>query len=281
VATLSARPYEVLLAPGESATFRVEAFDELGRALGVREATWGVDGLDGAFDQATLTVDAEAADHIGTVVARWGGLEARARVRVIGDLPLAEDFEGVDVGSRPPSMMAYLRVWEVADLEGNKVLRKGPSPVQIDRHITFLGRPDHHDYTIAADILGTSEGERRPDMGLINSGYTAELMSHGSRPGLSPGPKLEIRDWQAGLRIAAAVDYDWEPGVWYRFSLEVTQRDDSALIRAKVWPRDEPEPGSWTLEVEDPLPIRSGSAGLSAYSPVNVYWDNIEVTPSS
>lgn len=278
--TLSVRPYEVLLAPGESVTFRVEAFDDLGRALGPREATWSVADLAGAMDGATLSVAADAADHVGTVVARAGELEVKARVRVVGDLPMAEDFEAVELGSRPAYMMAYLAVWTVEELEGEKVLRKGPSAIKIDRHITFLGRPDHHDYTISADVMGTTDGRQRPDMGLINSGYTAELQWQGSRPGQTPGPKLEIRSWQAGLRMARTADYDWQPGVWYRMALTVTQREDDALIRAKVWPRDEPEPEAWTLEVEDPLPIRSGSAGLSAYSPVDVYWDNIEVTPN-
>ncbi len=277
-ARLRVVPGDVQIAAGETVIFRVEAFDATGRALGSREALFAVDGLDAELDGATLSAAAEGSGGTGHVIAKVGDLEDRARVRIVGNLPLSENFEGTGVGSRPASMMGYLARFAVAEHDGSKVLAKGPSPVAIHRHITFFGAPWHSGYTVAADMKADSTDPKSPDMGLINSGYTMELLSTGSRPGLPPGPKLHIRSWQAGLRIASDVEFDWAPGVWYRMKLRVDQRDGSALIRGKVWPRDGTEPADWAITVEDPLPIRQGSAGLSAYSPSPIYFDNILVS---
>jgi len=103
-------------------------------------------------------------------------------------------------------------------------------------------------------------------------------MSQGTRPGLQVGPKLEIRSWQAGLRIAKEIEFPWSPGIWYRMKLRVDQQPDKALVRGKVWPRDAAEPDDWQITVEDPLPIRQGSAGVSGYSPSTIYFDNLLVS---
>ena len=129
-----------------------------------------------------------------------------------------------------------------------------------------------------ADLKAGAEDPKGPDMGLINSGYTMELLSKGARPGLPPGPKLHVRSWQAGLRIAKDVEFVWTPGVWYRMKLRVEQLEKSALIQGKVWPRGETEPAEWAISLEDPLPIREGSAGLSGYSPSPIFFDNIQVS---
>jgi hypothetical protein len=49
------------------------------------------------------------------------------------------------------------------------------------------------------------------------------------------------------------------------------------VIRGKVWKRDDAEPLEWTVTTEDPQPIRNGSPGLIAYSPIDVYIDNVSV----
>ena len=271
-------PAEAQLRPGESVTFRVEAFDADGRSLGGRNPEWSLAGADGTLAGSTLTVDPQAPSHTGQVVAKIGSLEAAGRVRVIAGLPLAEDFETTDIGSLPDYYLGYRARFSVAELEGSKVLAKKPSPVKIHRHITFLGDSNQSGYTIAADVKVDGEQPKGPDIGLINSGYTLELLSRGSRPGLEPGPKLEIRCWQSGLRIATTPDFAWSAGTWYRMKLRVDQEDGAALVRGKVWPRDAAEPAEWTVSVNDPLPILHGSPGLSGYSPSPIYYDNILVS---
>ena len=266
-------PGEVILRPGESVSFAARAFDELGRSLGERHAEdteWALRDLSGEVDdRGRFTPDADAASEVGMVVARVGDVVGSARVRVLRELPLTEDFEGLEVGGRPAYQMAYLARWAVEEQDGNKVLTKGPSPIKIHRHITFLGHPQDSDYTIEADLMGTLTGRRRPDMGLIASGYTLDLLGNHQQ--------LQIRSWQAGLRIAKEVDFPWQPDVWYRMVLRVEESDGAGLVRGKVWPRDDEEPAEWSIVVRDPLPIRQGAAGLTGYSPTPVYYDNILV----
>jgi hypothetical protein len=58
--------------------------------------------------------------------------------------------------------------------------------------------------------------------------------------------------------------------------------DQSAVVRAKAWKRDEPEPEKWSIEVPHQTAHRSGSPGLFGFSPqdMRVYIDNLEVTPN-
>ena len=60
-------------------------------------------------------------------------------------------------------------------------------------------------------------------------------------------------------------------------------QEDSALIRGKVWKRDdEDEPADWSIEVTDALIRFSVTEGsrrdLIAYSPSFVYFDNFQVS---
>ena len=272
-------PAEVILRSDESIDFRALAFDAMGRSLGEQEATWSLAGLAGTVDAGgSYMPDSDAPSDTGMVVAQVGHLEAKGRVRVLRHLPTEEDFESTEPGSRPSYMMAYLARFSVVELKGeledeldaNKVLTKGPSPIKIHRHITFLGHPDEADYTITADIMGTKTKRRMPDIGLINSGYTFDLLGDHQR--------IQIRSWQAGLRMMQQIDFAWDPEVWYTMKFEVHEDDGEAIVRGKVWPRSEDEPAAWTLSVTDPLPIVSGAPGLSGFSPTPLYYDNIRVT---
>lgn len=270
-AKLRVVPAEVILRPGETTDFRALAFDTNGNPLGEVEVAWSLAGLAGAVDKdGVLVPDSAAPSGTGMVVAKLGELQAAGRVRVLRHLPLEEDFESTEPGSKPPYMMAYLARWVVEEKDGNRVLAKGPAPVQIDRHITFLGHPDETDYTITADLFGTKDRRRMPDMGLINSGYTLELLGDHQR--------LQVRSWQAGLRMMEQISFPWEPDIWYQMKFEVREQNGEALVRGKVWPRGEDEPAEWSISTTDPLPIKMGAPGLSGYSPTPVYFDNIRVT---
>jgi hypothetical protein len=61
------------------------------------------------------------------------------------------------------------------------------------------------------------------------------------------------------------------------------QDDGSALVLAKVWPRDADEPADWTLQATDPHGHTHGSAGVYGFtlqSRFAVYLDNLSVTPN-
>ncbi len=274
IATVQVVPGEVHLTRDETAQFAVRLYDAKGRPIDrSAEVTWTVDGAAGTIGpDGTFTPSPQAASHSGQISATVGGVTGRARLRVLTGLPITEDFDHTEVGSRPSYFLGYVGRFEVEEKEGvdGHVLAKNPSPVKIHRHITFLGRYDDHDYTISADLMGTQTGRKRADMGLLAQGYTLDL--------LGAHQKLEIRSWGSALRMRQQIDFPWEMGVWYRAKMQVENRGSATVIRAKVWKKEAPEPDAWTLEVEDPHGIQTGSPGLYGFSPSPIYFDNITVT---
>ena len=158
----------------------------------------------------------------------------------------------------------------VKDLDGNKVMSKIFRPRGLLRTWLHMGRSDLSNYTIEADLMGANQKRRKADIGLINSGYTMDLLGNLQR--------IQIRSWASEERMAKEVDFPWEMNVWYRARFRVDTDADKALVRAKVWKKGDPEPADWTLTVEDPHPIESGSPGLIGYSPADIYYDNLKVT---
>ena len=266
-AVLQVVPAEVIAAAGDRVEFTVRAYDDNGRYLGTRDAAWSLDDLAGASvsSQGVLSTDARAANQAGFVTAIAGGLSAVAQVRVYAPLPWSENFES----GRPPFWIGGGGSVAVEDLNGNQVLRKGASRTGIHRHAIYVGPTSMSGYTVQADVLSTQQGRRRPDIGLINSGYTMDLQ--GNRQ------KIQIQSWAAELRVMAEVDFPWEPDTWYRLMLRVDIEGERGIVRGKVWPRDDPEPADWTLTVEDPLANRTGSPGIIGYSPIDIYFDNVSV----
>ena len=266
-ARLQVVPAEVIASAGDTIEFSVRAYDENGRFLGARDATWSVDGLAGASVSGggVLATDARASNQAGTVTATAGDLTAVAQVRAFAPLPWSENFEG----GRPPHWIGGGGSLAAVDLNGNQVFRKGASRTGIHRHAIYMGPADMTDYTVQADIMSTQRGRRRPDIGLINSGYTMDLQ--GNRQ------KIQIQAWAAELRIREEVDFPWEPDTWYRMKLRVDVDGDRGLVRGKIWPSDETEPADWTITAEDPVPNRGGSPGIIGYSPIDIYFDNVSV----
>lgn len=268
-AALQVVPAEVLIRPGETVRFAVRAFDAQGRALpDPSGAAWSLQGLAGKVDAGSFTPDA-GKPQAGKVAAKVGTLEATARVRVIPPLPWSYDFEAVEVGKTPPWWIGAGLKFPVKELDGGKVLSKPPVAVGLDRSDVFLGPPSLSNYTIQADLRGGIQGRRRPDLGLINSGYHLDLMGNHQ--------KIQLRAWPSELRLEKSVPFPWEPDVWYTMKLRVDQQGDKALLRGKVWRRGEPEPQEWTITAEDPQPVRQGSPGIYGYSAAEIFYDNVQV----
>ncbi len=266
-ASLQVIPAEVIASAGDTVEFSVRAYDDNGRFLGASDATWSVDGLAGASisGDGVLATDARASNQAGTVTASAGELSAVAQVRAYAPLPWSENFES----GRPPHWIGGGGSLGVVDLNGNQVFRKGASRTGIHRHAIYMGPADMTNYTVQADILSTQRGRRRPDIGLINGGYTMDLQ--GNRQ------KIQLQSWAAELRIREEVDFPWEPDTWYRLKLRVDVDGDRGLVRGKIWPSEETEPADWTITAEDPIPNRSGSPGIIGYSPIDIYFDNVSV----
>ena len=266
-ASLQVVPAEVILSAGESVSFRVLAFDANGRALGERGAAWSVDGLPGSSvsSDGNLSTAQGSPNHGGKVTASAGGLSASAQVRVFGPLPWRESFES----GRPSFWIGGGGNLRAVDEGGQQLLRKGPSRTGIHRHALYMGPADMSGYTVQADAMATQQGRRRADLGVINSGYTLDLQGNAQR--------IQVQSWAAELRIDERVPFEWQPDVWYTLKLRVDIDGDRALIRGKVWQRGDPEPADWTITAEDPVPVRQGSPGLVAYSPADIFYDNVMV----
>jgi outer membrane protein assembly factor BamB len=269
-AVLQVVPAEVLLQPGQTVQLHLRAYDGMGRAVPApARAEWALQGLSGKIAEGSFTPQTASA-QAGKVTAKVGSLEAAARVRVIPPLPWSFDFEAVEVGKSVPWWIGAGPKFPVKALDGGKVLSKPPVAVGLDRSDVFLGPPSLSGYTIQADLRGTVSGRKRPDLGLINSGYTLDLMGGHQT--------VQLRCWPSELRIEKSVDFPWEPDVWYTMKLRVDPQGGKALVRGKVWRRDQPEPQEWMVTAEDPQPIRSGSPGIYGYSAAEIYYDNLQVT---
>lgn len=269
-AHLQVWPTEVLAYPGAKTKFSVRAFDAQGRLIGPIKVEWSLDGLVGKVDnKGKVKLDKGTGGQAGKVIATLGQLQGSARLRAVPRLPWSEDFENVAVDKNPAFWVGAGSKFKVREINGDHVLVKPPAPFGLHRSNVYLGPSDLKDYTIQVDLLGSKKGRRRPDMGLIANRYTLDLQGNHQR--------LQIRTWAAELRMAKTIDFSWDPDVWYTMKMQVKIKDDKALIRGKVWPRDQQEPEAWTLTAEDPLPNRSGSPGIYGYSPVEIHYDNLKI----
>ena len=266
-ASLLVFPAEKTLAWDESLPLSVRAYDERGRMIGNADAEWSLEGLDGHVENGGFTPARRG--QAGWVVATSGGLTARAWVRVVPGPPWTEDFEGIPEGRNPRHWVWGGRGFRVEEKDGNKVLVKPPAARGLDRSNLYIGPPDMKGYTVQADLMGGTRRRWRPDMGLIAHRYILDLQSAYQR--------LEVRSWSSDLRMVRRVPFEWDPDVWYTMKMRVDIEGDRAVVRGKVWKRGDAEPGAWTIEAEDPLPIREGSPGLYGYSPANIYYDNVRV----
>lgn len=217
---------------------------------------------------------------VGVVRARAGDLEGTARVRVVPALPLEQDFEGYELDQGdgtwawPPGHWLGGRMkWKVVDQDGSRVIaRRMENPI-FQRTMTLITDPDDADYTMQVDVK--SDGSRRTlgDVGVVHQRYLIRLRGNYQ--------ELEVSSNEEHLKVG--VPFKWKLGTWYRLKTKVDVRaDGTAVVRAKAWPRDEPEPEAWTTEVEDPHGHTHGAAGVYGFTPQNrfaVYLDNLTVTP--
>lgn len=271
-AVLQVRPCEVLIEPGENIQFSAVSFGEKGRELGPVDVEWSYDGPGGTIDSDGRLDAAASGGSIGQVTARLGDIEGTARVRIVPELPITEDFESYKDGDMLSWWIGVSKAKHAIEtVDGSKVLKKladDRGPI-FNRSRVYITPPVATGYTVEADVMGEKIGRRRGDVGLINARYRLELYGAVNR--------LRVVSWVPGPRFEERTEFSWEPDRWYTIKFRVDIEDDKAHVRAKVWPRDEDEPGAWTLEGIDPQPNLEGSAGLYAYSMAPVYYDNVKI----
>jgi outer membrane protein assembly factor BamB len=264
-AALRVVPAEVIGTAGEPVSFEAWLFDARGRFIRKDQAEWTLDSLAGSIS-ADGQLTSPAATTAGTVKAAVGELAASAQVRLFGPLPWSFDFEDRKI---PRHWIGAGRRFDVAERGGSQRLHKPPLTTGLSRSSIFVGPPDMKGYTVEADLLGTRKGRRMPDMGVINQGYTLDVMGRHQR--------LQIRTWAAHLEKSVNVPFEVEADTWYRAKLRVDVDGAMGTVRGKVWKKGEPEPGEWSITYEDPITVQEGSPGIYGDSPIDIYYDNVTV----
>ncbi|HEX7174850.1 MAG TPA: PQQ-binding-like beta-propeller repeat protein [Pyrinomonadaceae bacterium] len=271
VAHVQVVPTELLLRPGDKASFRARLFDERGNFMREEKATWTLEGLKGAVTETGQFTAAGDAAQAGLVKATVGGVAGAARVRVIPPLPWAENFDALEPNASPAHWTNATMKFAVREMEGNKVLVKTTEGSSLlSRSRAYMGQPDLHDYTVEADVRGAERRRTMGDAGVIAQRYALTLYGNGQR--------LSIEPWQPEVERTASVPFEWKKDTWYRMKLRVENLPDGRVrARGKVWLTGQPEPEAWTIEKVDALPNRVGAPGIFGNALAEIYFDNLKV----
>jgi outer membrane protein assembly factor BamB len=262
-------PAEVIAKAGDSVAFEAWSFDDKGRFLRKETAAWSVDGLAGAIGpDGTLKLPA-GSTSAGKVKATVGPLAATTQVRAFAPLPWTFDFEGPAV---PRHWIGAGPRFKLTELQGGKRLHKPTLEAGLQRATVYVGPPSLSGYTVEADVLYTRQGRRAGDVGVVNQGYTLDLMGKKQ--------ELQLRTWAAELEKSTTIPFPTDPDTWYRVKLRVDAAGEAGTARGKVWKKDTPEPAEWTITLQDPALVTAGSPGLYGDSVTDLYYDNLVVRPS-
>lgn len=266
-------PDEKVIRPGETLELKVKAFNSIGQLLETpSDIEFRVDGP-GTISGTTYTAPSDASHTAATIIATSGDVTGEARLRIVPSLPWLFTFDGL---SDPPLSWVGARYRHIIrEVDGSAALTKITTIPKGARSRAWMGQSDLSGYTIAADVRGARMSQQLPDIGLTNHGYVLDLMGESQQ--------LQIRTWSAQLRMAQTVDFPWKEDTWYRMKLESSIEGEPpaavAVLRGKVWPRDEPEPKEWTIAARDSSPNLASSPGLYGNAKVaEIYYDNIEVS---
>jgi hypothetical protein len=225
-----------------------------------------VDGLAATIDAGGKLSANGTATTAGKVKATVGELSATTQVRLFGPLPWKFDFEQ---GPVPRHWIGAGPRFAVAELGGGKRLHKPPVETGLQRATVYVGPPWLSGYTVEADVLFTKQGRRAGDLGLLNQGYTLDLMGKKQ--------ELQLRTWASELDKSTTLPFTAEPDVWYHMKLRVDAKGEAGTARGKVWKKGDAEPAEWTIVLEDPQLVPAGSPGVYGDSVSDLYWDDLTV----
>lgn len=305
-------PADVAVKPASSVKFEAVFMDANGRPVKAapetswtlpappipKGATTGPPPLQGKIATAGALDLGPLPSQQGYVEGQAGALKARARVRVVPQIPYMQNFDKIPPGAAPGGWVNVQGKFSVAKLTGPNgeeiVLSKLNTDARppLAKANAYITGPDAADYTIQADLLGTEVRGKMPDMGLVNSRYT--FLFSGTLNPETNKREVYIRSWDGKRRVDVSKEFNWEPGVWYTAKVAVIPTEKTAKVLCKAWKRGEKEPDAWTLEFEDPSPNRHGAAALYGYVAnittlddgtvqpgSNIYYDNLKITPNS
>ncbi len=296
---LLVRPSELLLQPGDTASFHVRALDANG--LPVREIEdpksihWASyipltakvkAAMKASFnEQGQLVAAPEKVLSAGAFQASTDDLKGYIRGRILPGLPILQDFSSFNLTEttsnsiEPPTKFAYPPLpwigarfkFEIREKDGAKCLVKTIDNPFFQRATVFMGSPELKNYTIEADVMSDGNKRKMSTAGVIDQRYRVTLKGNEQ--------VLEITSNEQLLDVSAP--FHWVPNEWYRLKARVdVAADGSGVVRGKAWKRGESEPAAWGIEVPVKHASANGCPGLFAFSPQNmrVYIANVAVT---
>jgi outer membrane protein assembly factor BamB len=296
IASLQIVPSEFQLSAGEKIKFRVFALDSKGRRIkqlgdGLSWEKWipptakvraELDGNLTAYGPGSLLTLPEAKLSAGAIRVSYGNFSAVARGRILPSLPYKEDFEqgyhlskeasdGVLFSYPPLPWLGARMRWQIQDLEGERVAGNTLDRILFQRAINFVGSWKSNDYIVEMDAKVDGNRRIKSTVGVINQRYIFALV----------GNSNSLQVISNYDRFQRSVPFEVETNRWYRIKTQVDlQEDGTGLIRAKAWPRSDPEPEVWTLEEMHARPHKHGAPGIYALSPQSkkkVYFDNLHI----
>lgn len=267
-------PTELVLKPGQPVKLTVRLYDAKGRFLkNEPAATWTLTGLKGAVTaDGTFTPDAGTPEQAGTIKATVGAIAGEARARVARVPPWTETFEGFADGAVPPGWISVTTGrMAVGALDGQKVLVKAPDETIFKRFRAFVGPVEMSNYTVEADVRGTTRRRQMANMGVTAQRYS--LVIYGNTQ------EIKIEPWEPETHRSAVKPFEWKADTWYHLKLRVENMPNGSVrARGKAWPTGQPEPEAWTIEKIDPIGNRKGAPGFFVDSEFGAYVDNLKVT---
>ncbi len=267
-------PGEINLVPGGEARFVARMYDARGRLIGTGPAEWSTEGaLEGELGPEGAFTASGVFPQGGHVVATAHGLSGKARVAVRPSGAFREGFDRYAPDTVPDGWSAARGRYKVVEVDGERMLQKPSGNPRSWRTTVYIGTPSQRGYEVEAEMMSMEQRRRMADMGLVSHRYTLALMGNAQ--------SLMFRTWMSELdRFSEEIPFEWDPETWYRMKFRVEPHaDGSTSVRGKVWPRDQEEPGEWTIEAVDPIGHAHGSPGIYGYSSADIYYDNVAVAP--
>ena len=218
----------------------------------------------------------------GAIRVSYGELSTVARGRVLPVLPYEENFEssydltqkasdGISFSYPPLPWLGARMRWQVQDLNGEIVAGNTLDRVLFQRAMNFVGSWKESDYIVEVDAMVDGNRRIKSTVGVINQRYIIALV----------GNSNQLQVVSNYDRFQRSAPFPIKANEWYRLKTQIDFLDDeSGLIRAKAWLRENEEPEEWTLEAKHSRPHMQGAPGIYALSPQSkkkVYFDNLRV----
>ena len=264
VDSLQIIPSEFTLSAGEKMNFRVFALDATGRRIkqlgdGLSWEKWipptakvhsTLDSDLTTTGAGSLSAPLDAKLSAGAVKVRYEQKSAVARVGFFPAFPYKEDFDagynleqkatdGIAFSYPPLPWLGARMRWQIQDLNGEMVAGNTLDRVLFQRAINFVGSWKERDYIVELDAKVDGNRRIKSTVGVINQRYIFALIGNANI--------LQVVSNYD--RFQRSVPFSIEANKWYRLKTQIDlQNDGTGLIRAKAWPRHEPEPVAWNLE---------------------------------